>query len=147
MKTKKFRVWDKLEQRFIYPDKGYQGHFIIDLNGRFHNLQNGSGGDEYVVQQYIGLDDVNGTPIYEGDIVENTASYQEYCSPAAVSMSVYEEIRWAFFIKFQEIESYHECLKQNFNGVDLYEDLPVSYFHNNSYKVIGNIFEDIEIFK
>ena len=64
-----FRVWDKIEKRMIYPDKGYQGHYILDLNGRFHNLQNGSGGDEYVVQQFIGVLDSRGKKIYVGDLV------------------------------------------------------------------------------
>jgi hypothetical protein len=68
----KFRVWDKLEKRFIYPDKGYQGHYVLDLNGRFQNLQNGSGGDEYVVQQWTGFVDEKGVDVYEGDFLEDS---------------------------------------------------------------------------
>jgi hypothetical protein len=68
--NKKFRVWDKLEKKFIYPDKGYQGHYILSLDGKFHNLQNGSGGSEYDVQQFIGILDKNMKEVYEGDVVE-----------------------------------------------------------------------------
>ena len=68
-RTLKFRAWDKLAKQFTYPDKGYQGHYVLDLNGRFQNLQNGSGGDEYVVQQWTGLTDYESNDIYEGDIV------------------------------------------------------------------------------
>ncbi len=70
MNNKKFRVWDKLEKKFIYPDKGYQGHYILSLDGKFHNLQNGSGGSEYDVQQFIGILDKNMKEVYEGDVVE-----------------------------------------------------------------------------
>jgi hypothetical protein len=66
----KFRAWDKLAKQFTYPDKGYQGHYVLTLNGQFQNLQNGSGGDEYVVQQSTGIKDCKGVEIYEGDRIE-----------------------------------------------------------------------------
>ena len=67
---KKFRVWDLYEKKMIYPNKGYQGHYILSLDGKFTNLQNGACGSEFIVQQYIGLKDVKGNDIYEGDIVK-----------------------------------------------------------------------------
>lgn len=67
----KFRVWEKLERRYTYPDTGYQGHYILSLSGEFTNLQNGVGGRECIVQQFTGLKDRMGIDIYEGDIVHN----------------------------------------------------------------------------
>jgi hypothetical protein len=67
----KFRVWDCLAKTMIYPDRGYQGHYTLSLDGQFHNLQNGSGGKETIVSQFTGEVDATGQEIYEGDLVES----------------------------------------------------------------------------
>lgn len=119
----KFRAWDKLAKQFTYPDKGYQGHYVLDLNGRFHNLQNGSGGDEYVVQQWTGFVDAKGKDIYEGDIIRGKFHDTDYHGHLE---TINSEIVW--------IEKY-----ASFNiGIEewRYSGEPVT--------IIGNIFENSE---
>lgn len=98
----KFRAWDKLAKQFTYPDKGYQGHYILTLNGKFHNLQNGSGGDEYVVQQWTGLKDSKDVEIYEGDIIQYNANSSYDNMDFEVKFSE-EELGWIFQSKTGEV--------------------------------------------
>ena len=121
----KFKVWDKLAQRMIYPDKGYQQHYIIDLYGRFHNLQNGSGGNDYVVIEYTGLKDKNGKEIYEGDIVKwGDLNY----------LVEWNDIAYKWQGRCPYYHRYHHPTTENFrdlmNGV-----------------IVGNYFENNELLK
>jgi uncharacterized phage protein (TIGR01671 family) len=121
----KFRAWDTLAKQFIYPDRGYQGHFILTLNGQFQNLQNGSGGDEYVVQQWTGLKDSKGKEIYDGDIVRGKFFDTEYRHLETINSEVVWAERYACFnIGIEEWR---------------YSGEPVT--------IIGNIFENSELLK
>ena len=95
----KFKVWDKLAQRMIYPDKGYQQHYIIDLYGRFHNLQNGSGGDDYVVLEYTGLTDSKDKEICDGDILIHKTS--SIFATGVIGQVLYETDQGAYIFQYK----------------------------------------------
>jgi len=65
-----FRAWDKTTNKYRKFD-GMHDTMIIDESGEicYYNLQNGSGGDEYILEQFTGLTDKNGVKIFEGDLI------------------------------------------------------------------------------
>jgi len=128
----KFRVWDKLAERMIYPHNDNQQHFIIDLNGRFHNLQNGSGGDDYVIQQYTGLTDNNDKEIYEGDIL----IYKSGSIPTTgvIGQVLYEADEGGYIFQW-------ERKGPNQHHINLNCDVAFESV------IIGNIFEHSELLK
>ena len=141
----KFRVWDKLAERMIYPHNDNQQHFIIDLNGCFHNLQNGSGGDDYVIQQYTGLNDKNGKEVYEGDIVKikrwylrpfinnkQEIDYKHIEGDTEVGQVIWGWNSQKFLVSYEHIR------------YDDSEDFDKS---SHSVEVIGNILENPELLK
>lgn len=71
----KFRIWDKIEKQFIYPDRGYKQAYVFDKNRKFYSLvvHENSFDEEYEVQQFTGIRDINMLEIYEGDVVKYKA--------------------------------------------------------------------------
>ena len=150
MRQIKFRVWDKLDKRYIYPDKDY--HFVINLNGKFQNFQNGSGGDEYEIQQFTGIKDIDGKEIYEGDFVElwtvanqktpNTRGFYEIIwGCTGFDLKCHETAAGDIWFQLQKDKSFENTDGSYFVPSKIViNTLPLRGF--NICKVIGNIFED-----
>jgi hypothetical protein len=77
-----FRFYDKTEGKYRQLD-GLHDMIAIEQDGKVNycNLQNGSGGDEYIIEQFTGLLDREGKKIFEGDIFggDLEMSYIKHC--------------------------------------------------------------------
>lgn len=138
----KFRVWDKVAEQMIYPDKGYQGHYILTLNGKFHNLQNGAGESETIVMQYTGLKDSAGTEIYEGDILDVVSDGDWFDDKVYNYKTIvgYDTPTGAFTTKtWKVLKEEKETNSYTYRGAMLH------YHLLNECKVLGNIYENFEL--
>lgn len=164
----KFRIWLSEHNQFIYPhicdfirggdnnvigrldpyfkyEKGLKFNALF-VHSNFDKNQMGEVNDhvndvEHVIQQFTGLKDKNGNDIYEGDVILNSVDHRTP-TMCVVGWSVYDDIGFMLYYPFKEPM---EPLKQNFNGIDLYEGLPMCYGRGYGYEVIGNIFENPEL--
>ena len=127
----KFRVWDKITNRYLQELGIYYWHIPYSLDGRL------------IFQQYTGLNDKDGKEIYEGDIVINTTSDEEYCSPAVIVWGKYEFVGFSLAYKCNKLEDYHAPLIYKINGVDLIEEFSLSKM--GTYQIIGNASENPEL--
>jgi len=122
MRELKFRVWDKERSEFFFP-----GELRIQYNqigwtaDHYLDIDCDRFVDDYVIQQYTGLKDKNGKEIYEGDIVGGKGTW--------IGKKPYTGIiHW----------------NHSYFAIGEYK---LFIMEDETLKVIGNIFENIELLK
>lgn len=129
MKIKKFRIWDAKARQFIYPG----GISIINKSWEEKEIEEDPFGigpitdlpcfyndDEYL-QQYIGILDSQGNPIYEGDICK--ISFVRVGTQICYIKYDDKELQYSFYMN--ETEGFPVIIKGDYSSI----------------VVIGSIFE------
>lgn len=116
----KFRVWNSLNNKFIYSDKRDLETQLFRLFDFLKEMQV-LGNYDVCLQQFTGLLDTDGKEIYEGDIFQG-----------------FDEMGGELKGKIQFINSEFLIVESGFGNVGINR-------WNKNGKVIGNIFENPEL--
>ena len=147
----KFRAWDK-EEKFMLQDiqSMYDGSCnhkeTEERYGWISCFDSFIDNDNYVVMQYTGLTDKNGTEIYEGDILKMHQFLfdgNEY-EKETIGVIKWGEYGWLLSqIDGKEVNEYMGY--KNGEG----ETYLIHFYglHEESFEVIGNIYENAELLK
>lgn len=131
VKQLKLRAWDSKTEQWLVAGK-WSHDFMIDSVGVIAGVPDKWSGSEdpkdFIVTQYINLDDANGAGIYEGDVVEHHQIIPEkgIDNLLGTYVVIFEQGRFVF----------HDPKQPQISG---------HYVTPSSLIVIGNVFENPEL--
>lgn len=128
----KFRAWDDLLNKMLVvyrisfdgPVDGVQVHCYLDDRGAEGSTEYAYDGDGLILEQFTGLEDMNGKKIYEGDIINSNYKYAQ----PKISQIIMEDGN--SYIAGEDLATGNEMLVSD---------------HVNEIEVIGNVHENLEL--
>ncbi|UQK33362.1 YopX family protein [Lactiplantibacillus plantarum] len=125
----KFRAWNQIDSEYINEINAVMGldgsHIWWDINDS-GEMKYEDDQDNYKLEQFTGLKDVNGKEIYEGDIIKSSYKYAQ----PKVSQIIIEDGN--SYILGEDLATGNEMLVSD---------------HISEIKVIGNVHENPELLK
>ena len=155
MREIKFRAWDKEQNQMVsVSDVNLTPYcLMLSLEGNlfdeaYDREDDGIVNDKFILMQFTGLHDKNGTPIYEGDII---IWGDKGAREKGTALHVTVEFKSGCFGIFDGKrfhEFYHYCADKWDDSeitYDMWGELPIEKYFRACFEVIGNIYENKEL--
>lgn len=159
MREIKFRIWNKICNRFLNIDYSYP--VAITNQGKIGVLVEDFDFEEYtkdelkniIISEYTGIKDMNGKEIYEGDILLSTTEDGVFLISIGFGYSEKDnDILGAFKLKIEKqlaLSQYFEDFDDNLIKLVNKYNIPIEENNikciNDGWWIVGNVYENPEL--